>query len=117
MDACLLLLGRPWQFDRKIIHHGETNSYTFQKDGVTYKIYSIEDEAESRSKGSNEILVVEKEFMNTLKEGEGVGFALVVKPKEEKKDKKVCILDEVQQILNQFKEIISDGMPTTLPPQ
>lgn len=42
------------------------------------------------------LLVGEKEFINTLKEGEGVGFALVVKPKEENKENKVGILDEVQ---------------------
>ena len=35
MDACHLLLGRPWQFDRKARHDGEKNSYSFQKDGVT----------------------------------------------------------------------------------
>lgn len=63
------------------------------------------------------VLVGEKEFINTLKEGEGVGFACVVKPKEEKKDKKLCIPDEVKKILNQFKEIISDETPAPLPPQ
>lgn len=36
MDACHLLLGRPWQFGRKAHHDGERNSYSFQKDGVTY---------------------------------------------------------------------------------
>jgi hypothetical protein len=29
MQACALLLGRPWQFDRNSIHHGATNQYTF----------------------------------------------------------------------------------------
>ena len=28
MQACSLLLGRPWQFDKKSIHHGRTNQYT-----------------------------------------------------------------------------------------
>ncbi|GLJ27820.1 hypothetical protein SUGI_0545990 [Cryptomeria japonica] len=117
MDACHVLLGRPWQFGRKAIHHGEKNSYTFQKDGVTYKIQSIGDQEERRSKGSNVLLVVEKEFIDTLKEGEGEGFSLVVKPKEKNKDKQVCIPNEVQQILNQFQDIISDGTPATLPPK
>nr|CAD1839672.1 unnamed protein product [Ananas comosus var. bracteatus] len=34
MDACHLLLGRPWQFDRKVIHDGFKNTYTFTKDGT-----------------------------------------------------------------------------------
>jgi hypothetical protein len=28
MQACALLLGRPWQFDINSIHHGATNQYT-----------------------------------------------------------------------------------------
>ena len=33
MDACHLLLGRPWLFDRKVMHDGYLNTYTFHKDG------------------------------------------------------------------------------------
>ena len=33
MDACHILLGRPWQFDRKIQHDRFKNTYTFKKDG------------------------------------------------------------------------------------
>ncbi|KAM2928344.1 hypothetical protein COP2_035599 [Malus domestica] len=33
MDACHLLLGRPSQFDRRVIHDGYKNTYTFVKDG------------------------------------------------------------------------------------
>jgi hypothetical protein len=29
MQACALLLGRPWKFDRNYVHHGATNQYTF----------------------------------------------------------------------------------------
>src|SRR4051812_10709340 len=28
MQACSLLLGRPWQFDKKSVHHGRNNQYT-----------------------------------------------------------------------------------------
>ena len=34
MDACHLLLGRPWQFDREVIHNGKTNTYVFMCGGV-----------------------------------------------------------------------------------
>ncbi|PKU77677.1 hypothetical protein MA16_Dca013469 [Dendrobium catenatum] len=30
IDACHLLIGRPWQFDRKTIHDRETNTYSFK---------------------------------------------------------------------------------------
>ena len=32
MDACHVLLGRPWLFDRSVIHDGRMNTYTFTKD-------------------------------------------------------------------------------------
>lgn len=34
MDACHLLLGRPWQLDRGVLHDGRTNTYTFIFSGV-----------------------------------------------------------------------------------
>ena len=33
MHASHVLLGRPWQFDRRAIHDGYRNRYTFFKDG------------------------------------------------------------------------------------
>ncbi|XP_070011764.1 uncharacterized protein [Nicotiana sylvestris] len=33
MQACHILLGRPWQFDRKEMHDGYKNRYSFEKDG------------------------------------------------------------------------------------
>ncbi|PKI59742.1 hypothetical protein CRG98_019845 [Punica granatum] len=34
MDACHLLLGRPWQFDRSVSHDGRTNKYSFTHKGL-----------------------------------------------------------------------------------
>ena len=33
MDACHLLLGRPWQYDRGAIHDGRSNTYSFWNKG------------------------------------------------------------------------------------
>ena len=33
MDACPLLLGRPWQFDHDAVHAGKSNTYIFMHDG------------------------------------------------------------------------------------
>ncbi|KAJ9180993.1 hypothetical protein P3X46_009170 [Hevea brasiliensis] len=33
MNASHLLLGRPWQFDRRAVHDGFKNTYSFMKDG------------------------------------------------------------------------------------
>ena len=34
MDACHLLLRRRWQYDRKTIHYGFKNTYSFELNGV-----------------------------------------------------------------------------------
>ena len=36
MSICHLLLGRPWQFDRGVIHNGRTNHYGFKMKGKEY---------------------------------------------------------------------------------
>jgi len=33
MDACSLLLGRPWEYDTDAKHHGRSNKYTFMHKG------------------------------------------------------------------------------------
>jgi hypothetical protein len=30
MEACSLLLGRPWEYDTDARHHGRSNKYTFR---------------------------------------------------------------------------------------
>src|SRR6266540_2743969 len=33
MQACSLLLGRPWEYDNDALHHGHSNQYTFMHKG------------------------------------------------------------------------------------
>ena len=36
MTVCHLLIGRPWQFDRGVIHNGRTNHYSFKMKGKEF---------------------------------------------------------------------------------
>jgi hypothetical protein len=38
MHACHILLGRPWQFDRRVLHDGYRNRYTFEKEGRKFTL-------------------------------------------------------------------------------
>ncbi len=38
MNACQILLGRPWEFDMKAIHDGYSNEYTIRANGTCLKI-------------------------------------------------------------------------------
>jgi len=33
MHACHMFLGRPWLYDRRAVHNGYLNTYSFTKDG------------------------------------------------------------------------------------
>jgi hypothetical protein len=50
MDACHVLLRRPWLFDRKFFHDGRKNTYEFLKDGQWYR---LEPMVEVESSGSD----------------------------------------------------------------
>lgn len=87
MDACHFLLCRPWQYDRKAIHNGEKNSYSFKKSGVTYYIQSLVYETQSKAVTPNLLLIRGKYSLHDLKNEEGICFTIMVKPKEEDKPK------------------------------
>lgn len=57
----------------------------------------------------------EKEFVN-LKNGDEMSFSIIVKPKEEDKPKKEPLSIEVNNFLEKFSDIVSDGSPIPLPP-
>ena len=41
MDATHLLLGRPWQFDRRVLHDGFLNTYLFTFHGKRVTLYPL----------------------------------------------------------------------------
>ena len=57
-----------------------------------------------------------KEFLKDFKEEE-VGFAVMLKPREEEVKKDNVLPKEVQDVLDKYKDIMSNGTPATLPPQ
>eukprot|EP00253_Pinus_taeda_P023576 PITA_23576 len=44
MDVCHILLGKPWQYDRKVVHDGLMNYYKFVKDGIKHTLVPIKEE-------------------------------------------------------------------------
>lgn len=63
MDACHILLGRPWQYDRRAKQDGFRNTYSFKKDGlhITLAPYDPRDE------GSTSMFMTRKEFTGLKK--------------------------------------------------
>jgi len=57
MDACHLLLGRPWQYDRHALYDGYVNTYTFVKDGVKIKLVPLPPNAFDEGKNDSKLIV------------------------------------------------------------
>ena len=57
MKACHLLLGRLWQFDNKIVHHGKKNAYAFYKNGLKVVLALMKEEEFVKSRLNQNNLV------------------------------------------------------------
>jgi hypothetical protein len=81
MDVCHLLLGRPWQHDKNVIHDGRKNTYTLEKNGRTHMLLPIKDK-EVKTEVSNTVLLISgKELLKEVKKKEDTQFIMVRKPR------------------------------------
>lgn len=45
MYVCHVIKGRPWQFDKGVVHDGRINIYTFEKDGGNHTLITLKFES------------------------------------------------------------------------
>jgi hypothetical protein len=57
MDACHLLLGRPWEYDRRVQQDCYANTYSFFKDGIKIKLTPLPPSELDKSKKKAKPLV------------------------------------------------------------
>jgi hypothetical protein len=114
MDVCHLL-GRPWQYDRNVVHDGRNNTYTLEKNDRTHMLLSIKDK-EVKKEMSNTVLIMSgKELLNEVNK-EDTQFILVRKPKIVLTSTRIDDLpEEIQESLGEFADIVVDGLPCLLP--
>jgi hypothetical protein len=117
MDVCHLLLGRPWQYDKNVVHDGRMNTYTLEKDGRTHRLLPIKDK-EVKPEVSNTILLMSgKELLTEMEKKEDPQFFVVRESIIVLTSTRVDDLpDEIQELLEEFADIIMDELPSLLPP-
>jgi hypothetical protein len=117
MDVCHLLLGRPWKYDRNVVHDERKNTYTLEKNGRTHLLLSIKDK-EVKPEVSNTVLLMSgKELLNEVKKKEDTQFVVVRKPRIVLTSTRVDdLLEEIQELLEEFADIVVDEIPCSLPP-
>ena len=115
MNVFHLLMGRSWQYDRNVIHDGRMNTYTLEKNGRTCMLLPIKDK-EVKMEVSNTVLLMSgKKLLTEVKEKPQ--FLVVRKPKIVLTSTRMDYLpEEVQELLEEFVDIVVDELPRSLPP-
>ncbi len=117
MDVCHILLGKPWQYDRKVVHDGLKNCYKFVKDGIKHMFFPIKEEGTAGKSEPRALLVSGKQFLKQVEDSE-MGYAVVNKARTVLLHIEVSDLPiEIQQMLQEFMDIVVDDLPDKLPPK
>jgi hypothetical protein len=117
MDVFHLLLGRPWKYDRNIVHDGRKNTYTLEKNGRTHMLLSIKDKEVKIEMRNTILLMSGKELLDELNNKEDTQFIVVRKPKIVLTSTRIDdLLEEIQELLGEFVDIVVDKLPCSLPP-
>ncbi|XP_022891902.1 uncharacterized protein LOC111406756 [Olea europaea var. sylvestris] len=113
MDACHLLLGRPWQYDRKVLHDGFKNTYSFVKDGVKIVLgpTKIEKVSQTSRVESNNFLTG-AEVRKNIEETREAYVLFVLEENEEHTE----LPPIMGNLLHEFTDVIPDEIPPGLPP-
>nr|GMD35943.1 Zinc finger, CCHC-type [Ipomoea batatas] len=113
MDACHILLGRPWQFDVDANHHGRENLYSFlwNKKKIVIPPAAWNDAA---IKKTCAITTIEN-WKTFVKEAGELNVVLVLIAKEQS-IAPTHIPDEVRFLLEEFSDVAPTDLPNGLPP-
>lgn len=106
MDACHILLGRPWQYDRQAIHDDRHNTYTFMKSDGQHIFWPT-----GEDKASSMVLSTKKMIKNIHMIG--AYFALIAR--EAQKYKLMKWARDVKRLLSEYADVtpveLSSGLP------
>ncbi|XP_054793748.1 uncharacterized protein LOC129299307, partial [Prosopis cineraria] len=117
MDACHLLLGRPWQYDRHAMHNRRANTYSFMKDCVKFTLAPLPPSEIGQSSRESSVskplvsLLTKEEFKVSKSEAQMMSFILVLEVNDETANP-----PRVIPLLSEFPDVISDEIPPGLPP-
>ena len=113
MDVCHLLLGRPWQYDRKVIYDGFKKTYTFRKDGHKIVLAPLKPEIDPASKlEEKNSLLSKSELEKEIRAGSYLMAFVAVEETGSEKE----ITKEVEPILEEFVDVVPEEIPHGLPP-
>jgi hypothetical protein len=117
MDVCHVLLGLPWQYDINFIHDGRINTYNLENNGRTHMLLSFEENKIKEEANTSILLMNGKELLSEVKKEKKMQFVMVRKPRVVLTSNSMDdIPKEIQELLENFSNIVVDELPSSLPP-
>lgn len=112
MDACHLLLGRPWQYDRKVAHDGDTNTYALSFGGTKIVLLPSKEVVPEPQTGEGTTLLTRAQFEELSVNK--VVFVLVTRESSQlTSDQNVPTM--IRPFLKEFQDVFPDELPKGLP--
>ncbi|XP_026399622.1 uncharacterized protein LOC113295507 [Papaver somniferum] len=111
MDACYLLLGRPWLFDLRVKHDGYRNTYSFRYNNRNFTLQPSLPEKQ-HTPSASVLLLQQKAFEQTLRE-EGCVLILINSVVREPLPSPP---EHFQRLLEEFQDVFPNELPPGLPP-
>ena len=109
MDAYHLLLGRPWQYDRNVVHDGKRNTYSFMFNNT--KIVLLPNKEFTLQQDLGNYLLSKKQFIDVVAETKRIYILLGKKSNGNSK-----IPEAVTPVLAEFQDLFPKELPQALPP-
>lgn len=125
MDACHLLLGRPWEYDRQTMHDGFANTYSFMFENKRITLLPSQDttsppdtrEALSPSKAPPTtrpvLMLSQSQFVEEL-QGSDVMFALIAT--DPPASLPFSVPPAFEALITEFRDVFPEDLPAGLPP-
>ncbi|XP_074267334.1 uncharacterized protein LOC141590662 [Silene latifolia] len=117
MDACHVLLGRPWMFDRDVVHRGRINEYELRDKGnkIVLKPMSSQSIRSMSTKKKKAAMVVRgREIEEAINQGDTV-YLLIAKD-DSSASSGLNSNHFIDKLLTEFFDVFPEELPPGLPP-
>ena len=122
MDACHILLGRPWMYDRRVMHNGYLNTYSFTKNGKKITLNPMSPSElhkikPQKSQTQSDLLLTCGEPLLKASQHEFEALKEWILQVQEEPETPLPSHPIAKVIMNQFSHLFPEEIPSGLPPK